>query len=58
MTGISEKYSPREIVTKRVLDFEKHCKGQFGEYCEAHADPDVTNGMQSRTYPAIYLGPT
>ena len=56
--GISEKYSPREIVTKRVLDFEKHCRGMFGEYVEAHADPDMTNNMQSRTYPAIYLGPT
>lgn len=31
---------------------------QFGEYIEADWDNTVTNTMKSRTYPAIYLGPT
>ena len=30
----------------------------FGSYVEAHEDPDVTNTMCPRTYPAIYLGNT
>ena len=31
---------------------------EFGEYVEAHEDPDITNTPCSRTYPGIYLGPT
>ena len=27
--GVSEKYSPREIVLGRELDFDKHCKATF-----------------------------
>ena len=61
--GVSDTLSPREIVLRRKLDWIKHCtsKGEaleFGEYVEAHEDPDITNTPRSRTYPSIYLGPT
>ena len=61
--GVSATLSPREIILRRKLDWVKHCttKGQpleFGEYVEAHEDPDITNTPRSRTFPAIYLGPT
>jgi hypothetical protein len=56
--GVSDKYSPWEIVLGRKLDFEKHCKTTFGSYLEAHADPPITNTMRPRTFPGIFLGPT
>ncbi|KAL7534225.1 hypothetical protein ACHAWF_004758 [Thalassiosira exigua] len=31
---ISQRYLPREIVTGRVVDFAKYCKGCFGDYVE------------------------
>ena len=30
--GVSQVYSPREIVTQRKLDMKKDCKVQFGAY--------------------------
>ena len=57
-SGISEKWSPREIVSRHKLDAKLHCKIPFGEYCEVHADPDITNTMEPRTRWGISLGPT
>ncbi len=47
----------------RLLDWLKHCYSagvplKFGEYVEAHEDPDTTNTMRPHTFPGIYLGPT
>ncbi len=56
--GVSKKYSPREIVLGRELDFNKHCKATFGSYVEAHKDPTITNTMRSCTFPGVFLGPT
>ncbi len=53
-----------EIVLRYRLDWTKHCCGtagvpmEFGQYMEANSDPDVTNNMVHRTFPAMYLGPT
>ena len=60
--GISDIFSPRELVLRRKLDWVKHCtnKGKalkFGEYIEVHEGPDITNTTRSHTYPSIYLGP-
>ena len=33
--GISDKLSPREIVTHKKLDYVKHCQVNFGSYVEA-----------------------
>jgi hypothetical protein len=56
--GVSDKYSPREIVLGCKLDFKKHCKTTFGSYVKAHDDPTITNTMRPRTFPGIFLGPT
>jgi hypothetical protein len=57
-SGISEKWSPREIVSRHKLDTKMHCKVPFGAYCEVHVDPDITNTMEPRTKWGICLGPT
>jgi hypothetical protein len=56
--GVSDKYSPREIVLGRKLDFEKHCKTPFGSYVKAHNDPTITNTMHPLTFPGIFLSLT
>ena len=56
--GISEKLSPREIVTQRQLSYETHCKAVFGSYVEAHDDHVITNTMKPRTRACIALGPS
>ena len=56
--GISQLYSPREILTGTYLDYNKHCVLDFGEYVEVHDEPSPLNGMTSRTRPCIALGPT
>ena len=35
-SGISEKWSPRELVARHKLDAKHHCKAPFGAYCEVH----------------------
>jgi len=57
-SGISEKFSPRELVSRHKLDAKLHCKSPFGSYCEVHTDPDITNTTEPRTRWAICLGPT
>jgi hypothetical protein len=57
-SGVSANLSPRELVIRHKLDFKKHCRAQFGSYCEVHDEPVPTNSMMSRTTPAIVLGPT
>jgi hypothetical protein len=56
--GVSNKYSPREIVLCRKIDFKKHCEATFSSYVKAHDDPTITNTMCPRTFPGIFLGPT
>ncbi len=56
--GISEKWSPREIVSRHKLDAKMHCKVPFGAYCEVHVNPVITNTMEPRTRWGICLRPT
>jgi hypothetical protein len=56
--GISEKWSPREIVSRHKLDAKMHCKVPFWVYCEVHGNQDITNTMEPRTRWGICLGPT
>ena len=56
--GISQVFSPREIVTQRKFDFKKDCKALFGSYIEASTYEIVTNDMKSRTHSCIALGPS
>ena len=57
-SGISKKWSPRELISRHRLDAKLHCRAPFGAYCEVHTDPDITNTMEPRTKWAICLGPT
>ena len=54
--GVSQIYSPREIVLRRNLDFGTHCTGVFGEYVLAYDDNNITNTMQERAISGIYVG--
>jgi hypothetical protein len=54
--GISTTLSPRALVTGQQLDFNKHCKLEFGAYVQTHEQHD--NSMDSRTIGAIALRPT
>jgi hypothetical protein len=57
-SGISEKWSPREILSRHKLNAKLHFKVPFGAYCEFHVDPDIMNTMEPKTKQAINLGPT
>jgi hypothetical protein len=54
--GISEKWSPQELVAWHKLDAKHHCKALFGAYCEVHVDSDITNNMEPRTCEGICPG--
>lgn len=56
--GISQKWSPRELLRRHRLDATRHCRAEFGAYCEVHDEPTPSNTMQRRTHAAICLGPT
>ena len=56
--GISQKWSPRELLKRHRLDARLHCKAEFGAYCEVHDEPSPSNTMQRRTHATICLGPT
>jgi hypothetical protein len=51
--GISTTLNPRALVTGQQLDFNKHCKLEFGAYVQTHEQHD--NSMDSRTIGAIAL---
>jgi len=55
-SGISEKWSPRELVSRTKLDARLHCRAPFGSYCEMHIDPDIMNTLEPNW--AICIGPT
>jgi len=56
--GISQTYSPRELLLRWRLDYKKHCRVEPGTNCEVHNEPVPTNTMMPRTHEAIALGPT
>ncbi|KAL7530094.1 hypothetical protein ACHAWF_003241 [Thalassiosira exigua] len=57
-SGISSKYSPREIVHRTKLRWDKHCQLDFGAYCGVYNEKDPTNDNVPRTHEGIALGPT
>ena len=54
--GVSKTLSPRTIITGQHIDYNRHCKYDFGEYVQTHEPHD--NSMQPRTVGALALGPT
>jgi hypothetical protein len=54
--GISTTQSPSELILNRKLDFNAHCRVEFGDYVQTHEEHD--NGMGPRTVGAIATRPT
>jgi hypothetical protein len=54
--GISDTLSPRMIVTGQPIQYDRHCRFNFGEYVQTHEQHD--NTMASRTVGALALRPT
>ncbi len=54
--GVSTSMIPRTIITGQMVDFNKHCRFQFGEYVQTHEQHD--NSMVPRTIGALAMRPT
>jgi hypothetical protein len=54
--GVSTNISPRTIVTGQTVDYNKHCRLEFGSYVQTHEQHD--NLMAPRTTGAVTLRPT
>ena len=54
--GISTTQSPSEIVLNRKLDFNAHCKVEFGKYVQTHKEHN--NDMNSHTIVVITTHPS
>ncbi len=54
--GISQQFSPKVIVTGRVLDAKIDLRAQFVSYVEASYDHEVTHDMGDQTHGCITLG--
>jgi hypothetical protein len=54
--GISKTLSPRSIVTGSHIDYNKHCRLEYGAYVQVHEEHN--NSMVTRTTGAIALRPT
>ena len=57
-SGVSETFSPREILLRWRMDSKNHCRVLPGSYCEVHDNPNTYNTTVSRTHEGIALGPT
>ncbi len=53
--GVPKYNSPRMILTKRNIDYEKHCKYALGEHVQAHTEPSPINTIEERIIDCIYL---
>jgi len=54
--GISDTLSPRTMITRTSIDFNRHCKIEFGAYVQTHEAHN--NSMNSWTVGALAIGPT
>ena len=57
-SGMSCTISLRTLMTGTTIEFNKHCKIEFGAYTKAHEKTFPRNSTQSHTEPAICLGTT
>lgn len=55
--GVSSYYSPHVILGKKPLDYEKHCRHNFGSYVQGYHENVPTNTQHQRTVCGIYLRP-
>ena len=54
--GISEFLSLWTILTGTQLNYAMDCHLPFGSYIQAHEEPNLTNGQESRMVGAICIG--
>ena len=54
--SFGNKLSPQTIITGQKLDYNRHCRFQFGDYVQTHEQYD--NSMNPRTVGALALCPT
>ena len=54
--GVSATLSPRSLVTGFQLDYNKHCRLEFGTYVQTHEEHDKS--MATRTMDGTALRPT
>jgi hypothetical protein len=54
--GISQTMSPRSIVTGLDVDYNKHCRIEYGQYVQTHKKHD--NSMVTQAVGALALRPT
>ena len=54
--GVTGGFSPRELVTGRIINYLRDCRATVGAYIEASRDAMVTNVQDNRTHPCIVLG--
>ena len=57
-SGVSETFSPREIILRWIMDAKNHCIVIPGSYCEVHNEPNPSNTTVSPTHEGIALVPT
>ena len=54
--GISDTLSPRTIITGQTINYNCHCRYEYGEYVQTHEQHD--NTMAPRTIRALTMHPT
>jgi hypothetical protein len=54
--GVSQTLSPRAIITGLGVDYNKHCRIEYGQYVQMHEKDN--NSMTTRTIGALALRPT
>ena len=54
--GISKSTSPRTMITGQTVDYNRHCRHEFGQYVQTHEQHD--NSMSPRTVGALAMCPT
>ena len=57
-SGVSDTFSPREILIRWRMDVKKHCRVIPGLYSEVHGDPNPSNTNVSLTHEGVALRPT
>ncbi|KAG7364548.1 reverse transcriptase RNA-dependent DNA polymerase [Nitzschia inconspicua] len=55
--GVSEYYSPREILSHQRLDYTKNCTIPQFSYVQAYDEPEPRNSQAARSLDCIYLRP-
>ncbi len=55
-TGISNRFSPQELLVRWQLNYKKHCWVLPGTYCKIHDEPYTSNSMVAWTHKGLLWG--